>query len=950
MNTGKFIDTFSEFKLLNKKRAKSKDHLRYKSKSKDHKKKEHRNKSKRKIISKLDDVKEIKKLDNVKLNYRHFFHVNWEDNIYTKEVVRIGEAIDPYIYWFLINSSYFVEENIQENIKKIKEDYFDYKSEYINKRISNNSNEAIIDHNANNDCLKEHLNNESIDFFNNKYKKSKRKDKDIISVVDYLNHDINSFINVFGYSSAKAKLSIFKNKLINYINIIHQINKDKINFIEKKAKDIEEEYNNKNSYYKEDYIKWINEDPMYEKNNTSYAIQNKYANYLYIEEKADLLKQEYFFDDQDEGKKEEDDDEELNNNCLICNNCDVTQYSSYYECLQCSMKVHPFCYGIKLKTEPKRWKCDLCKEMPYTSAKKNECLLCPNKGGAMKKTNISKNSEIYRNLSNLRKEKIPLPLMNPYEFISFSNGNNNNIKTVFAWVHLSCALWNKDVQFGNYETKSNISLLSQNIYNNYNSLCSICHKDNYGPTIKCKKGDCNFQCHPECGRINNCFLEVILVDRVLEYNIYCHNHHPNKFAKLLNNIITYNTELIYAFDDSLRRVFHTFRLKYKKDFYFTKKDDEFIRLENSIKIIEDNEEESIYSNCNSVVSHKSDKNNKSSLRNKLYFKKKKKNKIKIIKVDNNDNENYVKSIEIDSKDMTELKYKKHYLNEFILSPYKINNNITEFLDDKNINSNLNSEFSKVEKNLHNILITENTQSKTISSSGVSINLTQNENNSINNDNSTIINNISNINNIKNINIINNIIVKKNLELKANIEPVRVLTLEEEIEKNKESFITYLIGFLDSYYNENSVVLKKGDQKYSIFKSEEDNPVLEGMCYDDLFKEDFPVHAMHYKDFSFNYIKKYLKKIFTDEESFDSLFIDKIDDNLKILKKNEKLLKNKKIICRNMDKCVGKKNGIYNLLDVERFKYQIFEKGKDIPKDFMCDACLNYNDCDEDFDE
>jgi hypothetical protein len=90
-------------------------------------------------------------------------------------------------------------------------------------------------------------------------------------------------------------------------------------------------------------------------------------------------------------------------------------------------------------------------------------------------------------------------------------------------------------------------------------------------------------------------LEVILVDRAYEYNIYCHNHHLNKFAKLLNNIISYNSELIFAFDDALRRVFRTYRIKYKKEFYYPERDEEFNKFENPIKLIEDNESEDNYS-------------------------------------------------------------------------------------------------------------------------------------------------------------------------------------------------------------------------------------------------------------------------------------------------------------------------------------------------------------------
>ena len=266
MKTDLLVDDFTEYKLLNKKRAKSKDPRRNKSKSKKHKRKDHRNKSKRKIISKIDDIKELRNLENVKQNYRHFFHINWDDNIYIKEALKIGEAFDPYIYWFLINSTYFVEENIQENMMKIKEGYFDSMPEYIN---NINCNELVVDHNANGGFGEDNMNMETLEAFNIKSKKGRKKDKEIIGIIDYLNHDKNSFVNVFGYSSAKDKLSIFRFKLKNYINIFHHINGNKIDFLENKTKFIEEVYDQNNSA-NDDYDVLINDDPMYEKNKTSY--------------------------------------------------------------------------------------------------------------------------------------------------------------------------------------------------------------------------------------------------------------------------------------------------------------------------------------------------------------------------------------------------------------------------------------------------------------------------------------------------------------------------------------------------------------------------------------------------------------------------------------------------------------------------------------------------------
>ena len=105
--------------------------------------------------------------------------------------------------------------------------------------------------------------------------------------------------------------------------------------------------------------------------------------------------------------------------------------------------------------------------------------------------------------------------------------NNYNIiipkkdykKINFAWAHLSCALWNPNINLKNYEKKTGIFI--ENItYNNFNSYCYLCQKDNCGPTIKCNNDNCNCCYHPECARINNCCLEVEIINKEYQYNVY----------------------------------------------------------------------------------------------------------------------------------------------------------------------------------------------------------------------------------------------------------------------------------------------------------------------------------------------------------------------------------------------------------------------------------------------
>ena len=852
------------------------------------------------IIKKIDNENEINLL---KKKIQHFFHLNWENEILYKEITKIGETINETIYWLIINNIYFIEENIREYLtilyknyleNKLKCDYF----EEIPKKIINSNNPNDCDEIKN--YYKKILNitsydiyetqNESDNISNGSNVSDKKKENNFRNrietigaknIICYLNYDKKKkyFENFFGYNLKESDLSLLKNKIKDFINVFNQINKNKIKKLKKRTKIIEEKYKINNSYSidNKNFIKCIKENPLFIKNDLSYLIRNKFINYFYNYQKNYLINR----DNKENIKNQQ--NEDINLKCYVCNNGDLDQYQYYYECETCGIIVHPFCYGLKLKESNKKWKCQKCREKAYFESINLECILCPVRGGALKRTTILKNSLFYQNLMKFRGRKIELHKTNNIEKHLVDNNNFQKAVDFFdsAWVHLSCAIWNKDIKFGNFELKTNINMNEQNIYAKYNSLCKICGKDNMGPTIKCKIENCVFQCHPECGRINNNYLEVDIqnkqTNKKINYYIYCHNHEPDRISKIINNNINNNIEDTHIFNNSLNNLYKSYKNYYKKDFDSTQKGE---INESNDKEVKGNNISPLFK-CKKYLKNNNDK---------------KINNLQLITTNINAS-NYLIKNNI---------YKNVDIINLLTSTNTTNNETNEFSDNKNIiTSNIYAS-----NEVQNVFSLPNEK---INKKVFLFDIPESPNKKDNN----ILFKTTNINKDKNI--------QSNLRL------------IEEINKNKDSFIAYLIGFLNDYLKNNRLIIKKGDGIHHIYSNMNNNLLYE-LNYDDLFTGQLPLYKMQYKDLTINLIKKYLKIIFPDENSFNRLFKDQIDIVLNKLKNNEKY-KNREIICRNFYNCIGSHDGKYKLLSIEQFKYQILTD-INIPELFICNACLN----------
>ena len=147
----------------------------------------------------------------------------------------------------------------------------------------------------------------------------------------------------------------------------------------------------------------------------------------------------------------------------------------------------------------------------------------------------------------------------------------------------------------------------------------------------------------------------------------------------------------------------------------------------------------------------------------------------------------------------------------------------------------------------------------------------------------------------------------------------------EVEKyieNKNEFIIFLIGFLNDYTLNNRIIIKKNSKNIHLI----DNTKcpLQYLKYDDFLNNDIPWDEIGYKNLSSSILRKSFFAIIPDEKKFKKLFLDKIDKTLKELKKNKKFEKCT-IECDNKENCIGIKNGVYNLLSLDSFRYKILDE-------------------------
>ena len=90
--------------------------------------------------------------------------------------------------------------------------------------------------------------------------------------------------------------------------------------------------------------------------------------------------------------------------------------------------------------------------------------------------------------------------------------------------------------------------------------------NNCGIYGKCNNDNCNFRCHPECGRINGYRLEIENKTKngFLNFNIYSFIHQPVKLGKIIEKFYKNKEQKIEEFAKFLKRTYKNYEKEYQK--------------------------------------------------------------------------------------------------------------------------------------------------------------------------------------------------------------------------------------------------------------------------------------------------------------------------------------------------------------------------------------------------
>ncbi|KAJ8245481.1 hypothetical protein GJAV_G00271200 [Gymnothorax javanicus] len=206
----------------------------------------------------------------------------------------------------------------------------------------------------------------------------------------------------------------------------------------------------------------------------------------------DRFEKESFLEGQGQGEPQPLIDEDAV--CCICSDGECHNSNAILFCDRCNMAVHQECYGVPYIPEG-QWLCRHCLQAPSQPA---ECLLCPNKGGALKRTDDDR------------------------------------------WGHVVCALWVPEVGFASPVFVEPIDGVRDIPAARWKLTCYLCKAKGVGACIQCSRANCCTAFHASCAQKAGLCMKMEPVKKVskageatfsVKKTAYCGAHTPNGCAR-----------------------------------------------------------------------------------------------------------------------------------------------------------------------------------------------------------------------------------------------------------------------------------------------------------------------------------------------------------------------------------------------------------------------------------
>uniref|UniRef100_A0A3B4UQG8 Bromodomain containing 1b n=1 Tax=Seriola dumerili TaxID=41447 RepID=A0A3B4UQG8_SERDU len=176
--------------------------------------------------------------------------------------------------------------------------------------------------------------------------------------------------------------------------------------------------------------------------------------------------------------------------CCICMDGDGADSNVILFCDSCNIAVHQECYGVPYIPEG-QWLCRHCLQCPSRPA---ECVFCPNRGGALKKTDDDR------------------------------------------WGHVACALWVPEVGFSDTVFIEPIDGVRNIPPARWKLTCYLCKEKGAGACIQCDKINCYTAFHVSCAQKAGLYMKMEPVKEVtssgastfsVKKTAYCCSHIPD---------------------------------------------------------------------------------------------------------------------------------------------------------------------------------------------------------------------------------------------------------------------------------------------------------------------------------------------------------------------------------------------------------------------------------------